>query len=173
MKKISMILICILLISKVASAQYKINKNKYNYRSYTYQGGDPYNPSVAGLTSFLIPGLGQMISGESGRGAAFLGGFAGGAIMIVAGVNLSNTYTESDPGNEGSIVIVAGLVTVGLISMIGVDIWAVTDAIRVAKVNNLAFRDKNKTGYNLEVIPYVGSLRTENLPIGLSLRVRF
>lgn len=168
-----MMFICMLLISEGAGAQYRINKTKYDYRSYSSQSGDPYNPTLAGLTSFLIPGLGQMISGETGRGAAFLGGFAGGAIMIIAGVNLSNTYTENEPGNEGSIVLVAGLVTVGLISMIGVDIWAVTDAIRVAKVNNLAFRDKNKTGYTLQVNPYIGSFRTENIPVGISLRVRF
>jgi hypothetical protein len=145
----------------------------YKSKNYTYQGGDPYNPSIAGLTSFLVPGLGQMISGEVGRGAAFLGGFAGGAIMIVVGVNQSYTYTESSPGDEGSIVIVAGLIAVGLISMVGVDIWAVTDAIHVAKINNLASRDKNKTGFNVKVSPYIGLFSTEKVPIGLSLKVRF
>lgn len=173
MKNLILMLFAILLVSINTNAQYKINKTKYNYQNYTFQVGDPYNPSVAGLTSFLIPGLGQMISGEGGRGAAFLGGFAGGVTMIVVGVKLSETYTENSPGNEGSIVLVASLVTVGLIGMVGVDIWAIIDAIHVAKVNNFAFRDKTKIRSNVIISPYIGLFRAERIPAGLSLKVQF
>jgi len=166
-------LIVILFISASASAQYRVNKKKYDFKTYSYQVGDPYDPSVAGLTSFLIPGLGQMISGEGGRGAAFLVGFVGCAIISVVGVNQSYTYNDISPGNEGSIVIVAGLVVTGFIGMIGVDIWSIVNAIHVAKVNNLAFRDKNKTGFNVKVSPYIGSFRNETVPVGLSMKVKF
>jgi len=50
---------------------YKINKQKYDYKMYMPQPGDPNNPAVMGLASFFIPGLGQMLSGETGRGLAF------------------------------------------------------------------------------------------------------
>jgi TM2 domain-containing membrane protein YozV len=173
MKNCFLSLIAILFISSVVNAQYRLNKTMYNSKHYAYQRGDPYKPSVAGLTSFLIPGLGQMISGEVGRGAAFLGGFAGGAIMIIVGVNQSFTYTESSPGNLGDLVLVTSLVAIGFIVMIGVDIWSILDAIHVAKVNNLAFRDKTKTGFKVKVSPYIGSFRTETVPVGISLKVHF
>jgi len=166
-------LIAILFISSVVNAQYRLNKTMYNSKHYTHQRGDPYKPSVAGLTSFLIPGLGQMISGEVGRGASFLGGFAGGAIMIIAGVNQSFTHTESSPGNLGDWFLVVSLVGFGFIDMVVVDIWSVLDAIHVAKVNNLAFRDKTKTGFKVKVSPYIGSFRTERVPVGISLKVQF
>jgi TM2 domain-containing membrane protein YozV len=166
-------LIVILFFSSAADAQYRLNKTMYKSKDYSHQFGDPYNPSVAGLTSFLVPGLGQMISGEPGRGMAFLGGFAGGAIMIAAGVSQSYKYTEDSPGNEGSWVLVTGLVAVGLIDMIVMDIWAVSDAIHVAKINNLASRDKNKTGFNVKFSPYYGAFNNETVSIGLSLKIRF
>jgi hypothetical protein len=165
--------IVVLFFSSTADAQYRLNKTMYKSKDYFYLAGDPYNPSVAGLTSFLVPGLGQMISGEPGRGVAFFGGFAGGAIMIAAGVSQSYKYTEDSPGNEGNWVLVAGLVAVGIIDMVGMDIWAVADAIYVAKINNLASRDKNKTGFNVKFSPYYGAFNNEPDSIGLSLKIRF
>ena len=72
MKRFILLLIGLLFISSFTNAQYRINKTKYDYRTYKHQVDDPYNPSVDGFVSFLVPGLGQMISGELGRGAAFL-----------------------------------------------------------------------------------------------------
>src|SRR5450759_4570003 len=86
MKRISLILISVFLISTSINAQYKINKTKYNFRTYTYQVGDPYNTALAGIASLLIPGLGQMVSGEGGRGAAFLGGYVGCWVVYGVGV---------------------------------------------------------------------------------------
>ena len=47
MKKLVILLLANLLLSLNANAQYKINKTKYNYQTYTHQVGDPYNPAVA------------------------------------------------------------------------------------------------------------------------------
>jgi len=49
-------------------------KEKYDYKNYTYQKGDRYDPGTAGVCSFLIPGLGQAVSGEIGRGILFFTG---------------------------------------------------------------------------------------------------
>jgi len=71
------LLLSIIFLSFVANTnaqQYSINKNKYDYRLYSPQYGDPNNPAISGVCSFLIPGLGQMVSGEVGRGLSFLGG---------------------------------------------------------------------------------------------------
>lgn len=169
MKKILLFLTGILLINFSVDAQYKINKTKYNFKEYKYQVGDRHNPSVLGYTSFIIPGLGQMISGEGWRGSAFLGGAVGCGILTAVGV----TYSEKYSGEEENGTVGSGLVIFGLVGMIAVDIWATVDAIRVAKVNNMAWRDENKIGYNFRISPYVGPMYSKNIPVGLSLKVRF
>jgi hypothetical protein len=172
MKKCVLILISVLFIGIGANAQYRINKTKYDYRTYSYQVGDPYNPSVAGLTSFLIPGLGQMISGEGGRGVAFLGGYVGFFVIYYVGaVSSINDINNGGTGSGG-----AGVMVLGLLGAIGVDIWSIVDAIHVAKVNNLAFRDKSKTSYNFQIKPYINISNynyNSKIPVGLSLKVRF
>jgi len=87
MKKILLLttLLCFTALT-ATEAQYSVNKTKYDYRTYVPEVGDPYNPGVAGLASFFIPGLGQMISNEGGRGAGFLAGYAGCWVLYGAGV---------------------------------------------------------------------------------------
>jgi hypothetical protein len=60
MKNIVLLLACLLFISSVSNGQYKINRKKYDYHSFTYQPGDPYNPGIAGFASLLVPGMGQL-----------------------------------------------------------------------------------------------------------------
>jgi hypothetical protein len=113
MKKILLLIICITLISATTNAQYRINKTKYDSHNYVIQAGDPYNPAASGICSFLIPGLGQMISGEGGRGVGFLLGCMGSFGVFITGGLVINT-TESDPDftqkqATGSILILAGL----------------------------------------------------------------
>jgi TM2 domain-containing membrane protein YozV len=170
MKKYLIFLTCMLFITTVSNAQYKVNKTKYDYKMYQPQVGDPYNPGVAGLTSFLIPGLGQMIAGEGGRGAAFLGGNAGTLVLLFVGSGMSAADIED--GGDGSSGL--GLVTVGALGALAVDIWAIVDAVRVSKVNNMAFQDKNKT--SLMVIPSVITsdyFGKNKVTPGLSLQVTF
>jgi hypothetical protein len=161
MKKLYLILGCILLISNVTTAQYKINKKKYDYKTYNHQPGDPYNPAFAGFASFLVPGMGQMVSGEVVRGACFFGGCTGFFLLLVIGGG-------SAEGESGY-----GVILLGFTGMIAVDLISLVDAGRVAKVNNLVFRDKYKTSYKLQLSPYFGSFKTESIPAGLSLKVKF
>ena len=39
-------------------AQYRINKLEFNAHDYIHQPGDHYDPTLAGVASFLVPGLG-------------------------------------------------------------------------------------------------------------------
>ncbi len=172
MKKCLSLLICLVIFSSLTNAQYSINKTQYDYRTYSYQLGDPYNPSVAGITSFLIPGLGQMLSGEGGRGAAFLGGYLG--CMVVYIIGYSSAINDIDNGGTGSSGF--GTMIVGSLGALGINIWSIVDAVRVAKVNNLAFRDQNKSSFNLQLNPYIDTryVRTQGRPItGISLKYSF
>lgn len=172
MKKIYMLLIGFLFVCFIANGQYRINKYKYDYRTYRYQVGDPYNTGVAGLCSFLIPGLGQMLSGETGRGLAFLGADLGCGVLYYAGaVSATNDLNNGGTGLSG-----AGLIIVGGIGMLVVDIWAIVDAVRVAKVNNLAFRSNNRISYNFKIQPFVSVINnnsTTRPASGISFRLSF
>lgn len=172
MKKLFLFLIIAFLVNNSVNAQYRINKSKYNYRTYSHQVGDHYNTGVAGIASFLIPGLGQMISGEVGRGFVFYGGTVGCAMVFIVGFASSfhaNEYYQTS--NGGPIIMLSGA-----LGMLTVDIWSIIDAVRVAKVNNLAFRDKNKTSYNFQIQPYFNTTyysQTGSIPTGVTLKVRF
>ena len=166
MKKLFLIIASALILYSSVNAQYKINKSKYDYRTYKYQAGDPYKPGVAGFASLLIPGLGQMSSGAGGRGAAFLGGFVG-CITIYA-IGSSHYYVDEEGDHGGPVPLY-----IGFFGAIAIDLISVIDAVRVAKVTNLYFRDKYMTSYNLKLIPYIGSLSSEKIPLGISLKLRF
>ena len=73
------------LVSNADSQSYKLNKYKYDYHNYIPDYGDPYNPAISGVCSFFVPGLGQMFSGEVGRGFGFLGAYAGCAVLYGVG----------------------------------------------------------------------------------------
>jgi hypothetical protein len=157
-------------ISVTGNDHYGFNKTKYNYRTYSFKKGDPYNPSSAGFASLIIPGLGQMISGETGRGLLFLTGFTGSLVVsMVEFLNFANSY-------EGQNVIGLQVSMAGLIGALCIDLWSVGDAVRVAKVNNLALRVKHKSSYNLNIKPFLNTPdydRKHNIPIGLALKVTF
>jgi hypothetical protein len=166
MKSIVLLLACLLFISSVSDGQYKINRKKYDYHSFTYQPGDPYNPGIAGFASLLVPGMGQLTSGATARGAAFLGGFIGCIAIFAIG---AGSYYELDGVTYGG----PGLLYLGFFGAIAVDLVSVVDAVRVAKVNNLVFRDTRNTGYSLLLSPYVGSLNSSTIPVGVSIKLKF
>lgn len=181
MKKVIFMLISTLLICTAVNAQYRINKTKYDFHNYSPQDDDPYNPPLCGLTSFLIPGLGQTLSGEFIRGLGYLCGCIGCTTVSVAGFasfayNLDTDEHEHKEPNVGKAIVGLGISVIGAICTICIDLDSVVDAIRVAKVNNLAFRDKHKTSFNLQIQPYVNTTsysQTKSIPAGISLKIRF
>ena len=51
-------------------------KGSFNPKEYVRQATDPYNVGWYGVSSFFLPGIGQLLSGETWRGLAFMGGEA-------------------------------------------------------------------------------------------------
>jgi len=132
-------------------------KKMYNYKAYEWQQGDRYNPTMAGVLSFLIPGVGQIATNEAGRGLAFL------LPSIIADiVILVDEYTF----NEDQVAI-AGIASITL------SIWSCIDAVRVAKVNNMYFRNKSKNNVSFKINPYTNILSYNNVEYGLSFRICF
>jgi TM2 domain-containing membrane protein YozV len=177
-KALFLAVILVALVSTASAQRYSINKLQYDYHRYTPEFGDPYNPSISGICSFIVPGLGQMYCDEVGRGLAFLGGYVCFSVVVGVGVTqIANSvdYVNSTYYNHTS----AGVCTMllGLGGMAAVEIWSIVDAINVAKVNNMYIRDLRRTsGIKLEMSPYIDHLSINNqttTPLGMTMRVTF
>lgn len=169
MKKIILTLsfIFTFLIPVVNAQKYSELRYTYDYHKYIPQPYDKYNPSISGLCSFIVPGLGQLICEETGRGLAFFAGSLG--FYLVERTGALAVYN----GNPVGILPMF----VGLGGMLAVDIWAIVDANHVAKVKNMYFQDKSKTSkIEFELAPYVEQLTINNenvIPVGMTMRLKF
>lgn len=185
MKLTTLILITVfgLSFSAINAQTYKLNKEVYDHRLYIPQFGDPNNPTVAGVCSFFVPGLGQMVSGETGRGIAFLGSSI--ALSTLTFVGLYNSSEEVVTHNGYGTFIeskarpgAVALTLTALAATLAVDIWAIIDAVKVAKVNNMYIQDKRKemSSVKLEMNPFIDSnnyLGENNTSAGLNFKVTF
>lgn len=169
----------------IPGQKYSTNKQIYNHRDYVRRYGDPYDPALAGVASYFIPGLGQMICGEAGRGLAFMGGVYGS--FIVAGVGFAvspanlpyygRDYYYSEYSSDGAALTGAVLGIAGIVSGVGLYIYSIVDAVQVAKVNNLYMRDLRENYVSVTLKPYIESSPSlspvKNRHFGLKLNVAF
>jgi len=166
MKPLTIIILLLILGIGAVDAQYKINKTKYDYKTWTHEEGDPYDPAFCGILS-VIPGVGQMVAHEFGRGAAFFGGAAGCFFLFGSGFAVAWDYNEP---------LGITMMLLGLSGFLAVDIWSIVDASRVAKVNNLAYRNRDQTGMKLRLEPCISPVQTcgsTKTQVGLSLKFVF
>jgi hypothetical protein len=154
MKKLFITVLVTVMAFATASAQqsekvrYSEIKGNYNPKEYVKQATDPYHVGWYEATSFFIPGIGQLLSGETWRGLAFMGGEAVLLSVIktaydnVAEVAITNEsgfltgYTDPKVGKRNMAVMLTAL---GL--DLGLSIWSCIDARNVAKVKNMYYQD--------------------------------
>ncbi|MDP4184917.1 MAG: hypothetical protein Q8862_07120 [Bacteroidota bacterium] len=177
MKKILLILMGIILWGITVNAQYRINKLKYDPTTYEHQAGDRYCVPFVSLTSLILPGTGHFICGEFGRGIPFmLGAFVSDGI-IATGLLLKFTdVLNAAFGVENKNPDIGmTLITVGAVSYLIITTWAILDVIKVAKVNNLAYRDRHKTT-SINLTPYlepVNLATSTSMATGIKLTITF
>ena len=181
-KTLLLITLCITVFSTIHAQTYSEKVNMYDTHQYVKQFGDPYNPVVAGVASYFIPGLGQMICDESSRGLAFLGGSIGCIALSSYGMfeMYGNTFDNMNNGNDTPALSAkgAGIMALGILGAVGINIWSIVDAVHVAKVNNMYYQDHNKrtSAINLEIDPYAEPITMYNqatIPVGLTLKATF
>ena len=178
-KSIIVSLMLLALVANICAQRYSLNKNKFDSHLYIPQYDDPYNPAISGICSFVVPGLGQIYCGETGRGIAFLGGYVGCFVLAEAGAVqiTSNLGYNNDPGYSNYSNAGVGTFLLGLGGMAVVSIWSIIDAIHVAKVNNMYIQGLRKTSsLKLEMSPYMEQLSINNqvvTPVGMTMRVKF
>lgn len=124
--------------------KYKELKHLYDYKEYTSDMADRYSPVWTGVASVFIPGLGECINGEWGRG---LGKFFGNVALLTAGsiASLEFAYTGLIGYGVSSLVFCS--------AALGIEIWSIVDAVRIAKVKNMYEQDMKK-GYAVKVDLY-------------------
>jgi hypothetical protein len=104
-----------------------------------------------------------MICGEWGRGFAYLGGHVG--CYMLTGIS---AIAESDT-----------LVLMSVAGLLAIDIFAIVDGVRVAKVKNMYMEDLRKSGYyglDVDFYPSVNYVRTTSgvqPTAGMTLALRF
>ena len=122
------------------------NRPTTQYSSYRKK-----NPVLAGICSFIIPGLGQFINGDNRKGFTFLGGFYGTTVLGTTFTAIGAATYASSNGESGSTWSVIG--GTFYIASLTCGIWSICDAVKSAKNYNAAYGfaimniDKDKTIY--------------------------
>lgn len=156
---------------------YKEKNDYYRGVHYYSEYGDPYIPWVSGVASYFVPGLGQMIGGETGRGFAFMAGAVGCSLLAATGISGTWSYDADGYIENSDLYTLMGVV--GILGYLTVDIWSIVDAVHVAKVNNLYQRDLRKQNQaKLYLSPYIDTHKdafalNHQPSVGLSFKVEF
>ena len=151
--------------------KYRELKHIYDYEDWCPDRGDKYNPTVMGLCSFLVPGVGQMISGEVGRGFAWLGGAVGCYLLTNVTTVLGVAVAFTGNGAAATLLLLSGPA-----AMLTVDICAIVDACRVAKVKSMYAHDLRKFNYTIDLRPSINCIALPNgiqPTAGLTLAMNF
>jgi hypothetical protein len=61
---------------------------------------------------------------------------------------------------------------VGLIASTGIWVWSIIDAVRVAKINNMAYRKRNKLGLHHFSPVLIQNLNNGQLTGGMCFKIR-
>ena len=171
-----------------SNVRYKDIAGYYDTRYYRDMPGDPYIPALSGVASFFIPGLGQCIDGEWGRGVGIFAANVGfgllelteSSLLFCGGAMYASDYSRYGISNrEGLMAVSLGALVLTYAAHIGFNIWNICDAVRVAEVKNLYYRDVRDRRYSFDMhlapdLAFVPSVGNNFQPVaGLSLKVNF
>ena len=150
--------------------KYKELKSNYNPRLYVAQPSDPYSRGWAGVASFFIPGLGEGVAGEWGRGAIICLANIGLYILQRSGIQYDSSYGYY---YDSTYYIAAA-------GRLGLNIWSICDAVRICKVKNMydQYLRAQRASLDMKVEPFfsyvpIGSTANFQPTAGLTMKVSF
>ena len=169
--------------------RYRDLKKYYDPKDYApAQYDDKYSPFLSGFCSFLIPGAGQAVCGEWGRGLGFFGASAAFSALELAEASLmfygaslgQERIRQGQPYDDANKYLLIGMVSgiVTLAADLGVRIFCICDAVNVAKVKDLYYRDRSFTSIDMRLEPQLAlvpqACSGTSAPVaGLSLKLSF
>lgn len=162
----------------IAQKDEPIKNKTYDVKNYIYSKSDPHNPSVIALSSFFIPGLGQMVCGAPAKGILFLLASASGWIPTISGLKLLLWTDPRKPEPDWTVrgEIAHKRMALGLSISAVSWIWSIIDAPRTAKIQNLKYRQANGTIGSINISPYLtpaSSYVNGTYATGLSINIKF
>ena len=150
----------------VPGMKYKQLKKLYDHKDYIPGTVERHRkPGGCGVASFFIPGLGQLIEGEVGRGLGWLGGAVLSNVLLGVGVTETINYSlQYDDFNDEYYIDEFGpehlAIILGFVGSVTTCVWSTIDAVRIAKVQNLYYSDlKQQRGYSMEIYPSTDYIR--------------
>jgi len=153
--------------------KYSEYKDLYDPHDYSYDQNDRFSPAVSGVASFFIAGLGQMINEQTLKGVGMLAGELG---FFVAGYFVADKVKQE--GNKTTIKANGWSIACWCASL-AIDIWSICDAVNVAKIKNLYWRDCEHLISNsceIKILPdlaFIPSGQGLQPTAGLALSIRF
>lgn len=156
---------------------YNDYKHLYDPSQYARQEFDPYSPFGTAVASFFIPGLGQIINGEAGRGCWML---FGDVALVTGGLLSAGLWTTTDPSGK-RVTTTGGTICACACwaGSIALTIFSIVDAVNMAKIKNLYYRDCQKlTSKYADVrlmpsLDFIPTAQGTQTAAGLTLAVRF
>lgn len=148
---------------------------RFDDQKYIYQQAKSRNPSGLATASFLIPGLGQMMLGESSGVLFFTGWTICFATMLATGKPLLHAIFITGP-DDPNYYKTPILFLIGLAGGVSIRIWSATNASHLAKMYNFNLRERNRNTGSVSLLPYTGyasPLTGNATPVGLSIRINF
>lgn len=151
----------------VPGMRYKDYAKLYDPKDYVKRIDDRYYPVWGGIASAFIPGLGQIINGQTERGLAIMGVYAGCALVSAVGLE---AVEEAGAGPLMYLLGVAG--------SLATNIWAIVDGVRVGKIKNLYTRDTSgMASVDFKMEPFLAmtapSVNGQNPVAGMKLSISF
>lgn len=155
--------------SIVPFMNYRQLKYIYDFREYERSYMDRFSPGWIGFASFMLPGLGEFICDEWGRG---LGKLAGAAACAATGAYFTvSSYVDDNWQTDIAFAVIF------YAAALGIDIWSIVDSIRIAKVRNMYENDmREKYAFDLSIFPSMDYIHFGNsiqTTAGLTLALRF
>ncbi len=148
---------------------YRQIKKIYDFHDWQKADNDPYSPWGAGICSFMIPGLGQIINGEVGIGLAYMGGILLADVSAITCFSLAFITDEYNLMVAFSAGALASLATAGVL-----EICSIFGAYRMAARKNLLFQDLHSSDVSFTPgITMIPNADGRSFTPGLSLRVNF
>jgi len=153
--------------------KYSEYKHLYNARDYIYDYKDHYSPVGAGLSSFIFGGVGQMMNGQTLKGIGMLAGTVG---LTIAGFFVADKVED---GNK-TVLHANGWSVACWCGALALDVWSIVDAVHVAKIKNLYWRDCEhlmaSRSFDIKLRPDLAFVQTgQSLTptAGMSIAIRF
>ncbi len=152
--------------------KYKDIKDDYSINNYSQKINQPkYSTAVAGICTYILPGLGHIYIGEPLRGAYFFGGELLAAGVFVSGLTMFMTVDKSTGKSSygARTVLITGI----LLSSITY-FYSLYDVIKITKIKNLAYQEKNismNLSPNLRFMPFDNNFKSATYE--LTLRINF